>query len=369
MKKVLILVNSIGGFYSFRKELAIKLIEENYKVYISSPEVLNTEQEKYFKNMGCNVIETKIERRGTNPIKDLRLMKTYVGMMKQIKPDLVLTYTIKPTVYGSLACQILKIPYINNITGLGTSIQNKGIVRNISLFLYKTGLRKSSCVFFQNEENKKILFDENIIKSKTRLVPGSGVNLNENIFEEYNFENEIIKILFIGRLMKDKGSEELLSAADKIKSKYKNIQFDFIGSKEGDYKGRFDEYINKNIVNFYGLQNKEGVHNFIKNSSAVINPSYHEGMSNVLLEAAATGRPVLASDIPGCRETFDEGVSGFGFKPKDVHSLVSAIEKFINLPYEQKKAMGIAGRKKMEAEFDRNIVIDAYMKEIENILK
>lgn len=363
MKKVLIFINSLGGLYNFRNELIYKLIEKGYQVVISAP---MNEKSSFFIDMGCKYIETPINRRGTNPISDLIILTRYMVIIKKEKPDIVLTYTIKPNVYGGIACRIFGVPYLTNITGLGTSIENQGIVSNISLLLYKIGLKNAESVFFQNQTNSQFFANRNIVNNKIRLIPGSGVNLTQHKFEDYPESDDIIKFLFIGRIMKSKGIIELFEASEKIKEKYSNVEFHFVGGKEEDYTQRLDKLQKRGIIKYHGRQNE--VYPFIKDSHAIINPSYHEGMSNVLLESASTGRPVLASDVPGCRETFDEGISGYKFEAKKVDSLIETIIKFIELPYEVKKKMGLAGRKKMEKEFDRNIVINEYLKAIESII-
>lgn len=362
--RILILANFGMGLYKFRKELLESLIKENHEVYISLP---NDEYVPIFKKIGCKFIDTSLDRRGTNPIKDIWLMFNYVKILKRIKPDVVLTYTIKPNVYGGIACRITNTPYITNITGLGTAVENKGFVQKITLLLYKLGIKKSSCVFFQNKTNQSFFFDRGIIKGSARLIPGSGVNLEQHPFEKYLEADDRIKFLFIGRIMKAKGIDELLIAAKKIKEKYPNVHFDIIGGSEEDhYTQQLIELNKLGIINYHGQQ--DNVHSFIKQSHATVLPSYHEGLANVLLESASSGRPVLASRVPGCMETFDEGVSGLGFEVKSDKELIRALEKFIRLPYDKKLEMGIAGRKKMETEFDRNIVINAYIEEIKNAI-
>ena len=361
--KILVLANFGMGLYNFRKELLEVLINQKNEVYISLPK---DEYVPKLKSLGCKYVETKLDRRGTNPIRDLKLLLQYIKMIKDIKPDIVLTYTIKPNVYGGIACRITKTPYISNITGLGTSIENKGLLQKITLKLYKEGLKNASCLFFQNKTNQKYFVNHHLANGKTRLVPGSGVNLDHHTYETYPEEDGNTKFLFIGRMMKDKGIDELLLAAKIVKEKYPNTQFDLIGGCEEDYHQQLNELEQLGIVNYHGQQND--VRSFIKESHATILPSYHEGTANVLLESASAGRVVLASRIPGCSETFDEGLSGFGFEVKSADSLVETIIKFIKLPYEQKKAMGMAGRKKMEKEYDRKIVINAYVDEINKVV-
>ncbi|WP_233879583.1 glycosyltransferase family 4 protein [Virgibacillus halodenitrificans] len=361
--KILVLANFGMGLYNFRKELLQELIKQNNEVYISLP---NDEYVPKLKKLGCKFIETHLDRRGTNPFKDIKLLFDYVRLVKSINPDVVLTYTIKPNVYGGIACSITKTPYITNITGLGTSVENKGLIQKVTLMLYRLGLKKASCVFFQNETNRNFFIDNKIVKGNTRLIPGSGVNLEEHKFEDYPNWDENIRLLFIGRVMKAKGVEELLKAAKMVKKEYPYVNFDLIGGTEENYNQQLDELEKLDIVKYHGKQSN--VHSFIKESHATILPSYHEGLANVLLESASSGRPVLASRVPGCIETFEDGRTGFGFEVKNVESLFKVISNFIKLPYEQKKAMGIAGRRKMEKEFDRKIVINAYLNEIKKTM-
>jgi glycosyltransferase involved in cell wall biosynthesis len=360
--KILVLANFGMGLYKFRKELLEALIKNN-NVYISLP---NDEYVPKLEKLGCQFIETRLERRGTNPLNDLILLLHYIKTIKRINPDMVLTYTIKPNVYGGIASRITRTPYMTNITGLGTAVENSGLIQTVTLNLYRIALRNASCIFFQNEANQKFFTQHSIIKTKTRLIPGSGVNLLNHPFEEYPEENNGIKFLFIGRIMKAKGIEELLQAAKRIKEKYPSVQFDLVGGSEEDYQQQLVELKNLGIINYHGQQ--DDVHSFIKRAHATILPSYHEGTSNVLLESASSGRPVLASRVPGCIETFDDYVSGIGFEVRSVESLVEAIMKFILLPFEEKKAMGLAGRRKMEKEFDRELVIHSYLDEIDKTL-
>ncbi len=361
--KILILANNDIGLYNFRKELIEELIKRKCQVYISLPD---GDKVNLLHNMGCIFIDTPIDRRGTNPLTDLKLLWQYRKIMKNVKPDVVLTYTIKPIVYGGLVCRLNKVRFITNMTGMGSAISNDGIIKRIVLLLLKTSLNKSSCVFFQNEMNQRYFLDERIVTTHNRLIPGSGVNLAYHNLEDYPEDEEKLIFLFIGRVMKEKGIEEYLAAAELIKIKYPFTEFHIVGFCEEDYEKQLQQLQERNIITFYGLQ--RDVHSFIKSAHAVILPSYHEGMANVLLEAASSGRPVLASNIPGCKETFDEGISGFGFEIRNVESLVETIIKFIELPYEEKKKMGLAGRVKVEREFDRQIVINSYMEEINRIV-
>lgn len=362
--KILILTNIFDGLYKFRKELVERLAREN-ELICALPD---DQKKSWFAEIGCKYIEVSMDNRGTNPSNDLRLFRTYRRIIRHEKPNVVLTYTIKPNIYGGIAAAREGIPYIANITGLGTGILQKNLLSKAISFLYKKALKKATCTFFQNKENMKFFLEKKMVSGKYRLIPGSGVNIAEHRFEEYPKEERIIKFLFVGRVMKEKGIDEFLSAAERVKAIYPDTQFDIVGwLEEREYEAVLKGYQERGIAQYLGPKND--VHSFIKNSHATVNPSYHEGMSNVLLESASTGRPVIASNIPGCRETFEDGVSGLAFEPRNVEDLTDKLIKFIELPYEKKKAMGIAGRRKVEKEFDRNIVIDAYMEEINKIRK
>ena len=275
----------------------------------------------------------------------------------------MLTYTIKPNIYGGIACRLFKAPYIANITGLGTAVENKGMLQKIAIILYRIAFKDIKCVFFQNEENRRFFIDNNIAVGKDRLIPGSGVNLEH--FNVLNYPpDDIVEFAFISRIMKEKGIEQYLEAAEYIKNKYPNTRFHVCGFCEEDYQDRLEEMQSKGIIIYHGMLCD--VREILKITHCTIHPTYYpEGMSNVLLESAACGRAIITTNRSGCREIVDDGVSGYLVKQKDSIDLIEKIEQFLALSLEDKKRMGLAGRKKVEKEFDRKIVVDAYMEEIE----
>ena len=337
-----------------------RLLDEGYKVYISSP---YGERIDNLVAMGCQYIKASLSRHSINIFGELNLLIYYIKIIKVIRPDVVLTYTIKPNIYGGIACRLFKAPYIANITGLGTAVENKGMLQKIAIILYRIAFKDIKCVFFQNEENRRFFIDNNIAVGKDRLIPGSGVNLEH--FNVLNYPpDDIVEFAFISRIMKEKGIEQYLEAAEYIKNKYPNTRFHVCGFCEEDYQDRLEEMQSKGIIIYHGMLCD--VREILKITHCTIHPTYYpEGMSNVLLESAACGRAIITTNRSGCREIVDDGVSGYLVKQKDSIDLIEKIEQFLALSLEDKKRMGLAGRKKVEKEFDRKIVVDAYMEEIE----
>lgn len=362
---ILILTNNIGGLHAFRKDVVKAICDAGHKVYISTPD--DSAMADYFREIGCEIIVTEFDRRGVNPLADFKLMLAYRKLMNQLKPVAVLTYTIKPNIYGGMAARLCRVPQLANVTGLGDAVENGGWMQKLTISLYKMGLGKARRIFFQNESNRNFGIRMGIADESSILLPGSGVNLQHHTYQEYPVEEGRIRFLYIGRLLKDKGAEELFGAAKAIKAKYPQTEFQIVGSVEGDYQKQLDELVADGIVRFLGPQ--ADVRPFIGAVECTIMPSYHEGMSNVNLESAANGRPVITTNVPGCKETVDDGKTGFLIEAKNSQSLINAIDRFIALPYEQKALMGREGRKKVEREFDRKIVVDAYLNEIEKIKK
>ena len=358
MKKVLILANSSGGLYDFRNELVLELLKE-HNVYVSVPDQVAVDK---LAEEGCQMIHTDINRRGMNPIQDLGLFRNYWKLLRELKPDVVLTYTIKPNIYGGFCCRLLGIPYIVNITGLGTTFERGGMLKTMVVTMYRTALKKAKCIFFQNDRNKQIFEENDIFGQKAKRVNGSGVNVEKYQFEDYP-GREKPKFLFVGRLMKEKGIEEYLYCAKKYA---KRAEFDIIGYCEEAYEEEVKQLEQQGIVKFHGFQ--KDVQTFYKDADAVVIPSYHEGMSNVLLEAAACGRPVLATNIPGCKEAVEDNMTGLLFTARSAEALESTIECFLAMPMKQRESMGQAARVKIEQEFDRRKVVESYMEEIRRIL-
>lgn len=363
MSRILFLVNHDVGIYNFRLEVIQRILSEGHHVIISSP---YGERIDDLINEGCQYEAIEFARHGMNPVKEAALIAKYIKQIKKIKPDVVLSYTVKPNVYGGIACSITKTPYIANITGLGTAIENGGAIQKLLCLLYKMGLKNAHKIFFQNTSNEEFFASKNLYKEKHLIIPGSGVNLQRYSVLDYPSDTEAVKFLMIARIMRDKGIDEYLSAAEAIKEKYPKTEFHICGFCEQEYESKIEDIISRGTIVYHGMV--PNVREVLQNMHCTVLPSYHEGMANVLLESASCGRPVIATDIPGCRETFDNGVSGIACEAKSAESLIAAIEKFLSLSHEEKEQMGKAGRIKMEKCFDRQIVVEAYMKQINSIL-
>ncbi|MGE7664899.1 glycosyltransferase family 4 protein [Ureibacillus composti] len=359
-KKVLILSNHFITIYNFRKELIAKLVDDGHRVFISIPK---SKDNIFFSDMGCEIIETPIDRRGINPISDIKLVLNYIKIMNELKPDIIFSYTIKPNIYGCIASNFTKKRQVSNITGTGATFLNKNIVSTIAKILYKISLKRSYKVFFQNTGDKDYFIRNNMVNNNYSMIPGSGVNLEQYALSDFPPDHQI-NFIFIGRVMELKGIDQYLEAAKRIKEAYPNTNFYIAGFIEEErYKVIIDDYHLKGIINYIGFQ--KDINSWIQKCHCTILPSHGgEGVPNVLLESAAMGRVCVASSINGSMDVIDDGLTGYLFETGNAESLVYKLKSFLELDYDSKKQMGINGRRKVEKEFDRQIVIDKYVSEI-----
>jgi len=357
-KTVLVLANFDVGLYKFRKALLLELIRLQNTVYISLP---SGEYIPELERLGCHFIETAVDRRGMNPLRDAALFKNYRRIIKNVKPDLVISYTVKPNIYGGFACRLSGIPFFANITGLGSAVESSGVLRRFILLLYRMSLRKAKTVFFENTANRDCLVNAGVIpEKKTCILNGAGIDTNEYPLLPYPTESPI-RFLFVGRIMKEKGVDELFEAAARLREEYgEKIILDVVGMFEESYEQRIKSLQEKGIIIFHGYQTD--VIPFYRTAHCLVLPSYHEGMSNVLLEAASCGRPLITSNIPGCREAVQDGTSGFLCDAKNSASLYDAMKNFCELSDDARRLCGESGRKHMIDNFDKNKVIAETLK-------
>ncbi len=362
--KILIMANDSGGLYNFRKEIIKTILECGHEVHICLP---NGDFVSQLIEMGCSFEACNFDRHGTNPADEFRIIGQYKKIIKTVTPDIVFTYTIKPNIYGGIVCARKNVPYVVNITGLGTAVENSGWMQKVTLALYRFALRKAQMVFFQNTENRDFMLKHKIVQGKYDLLPGSGVNLTHFVPLEFP-ESDKIEFAFISRIMKEKGADQYLEAAEHIKKKYPNTVFHVCGFCKQDYEARLKDLHKKGVIVYHGMV--KDVREVLKHIHCTVHPTYYpEGISNVLLESSACARPIITTNRAGCREVIEDGKSGFVVRQQDCKDLIEKIEKFIALPWEEKRQMGINGRKKVEKEFDRQIVIDKYMRELEKLVE
>ena len=353
MKKILILANNDVGLYKFRKELIQQLLTNNYTVYISLP---YGEYVDNLKKMGCIFINTPIDRRKINPFKDIKILYRYLCMIKKIKPDKIITYTIKPNIYGGLVSSVLRKDYAVNITGLGSAFQTENLLKKLIVFLYKIGCKKAKTVFFENSHNYEVFLDSKIVTAeKSVILNGAGVNTDEYPLTEYPEKAQTTNFLFVGRIMKEKGIEELFEAARRIKKDNLPCSISIVGPCEEEYIPVLEKLECDGIIGYFGAQ--KDVVPFYQNCHCFVLPSYHEGMANTLLEASAIGRPSITSDIPGCRESVLNRKSGLLCKPKDSDDLYEKMICFYNIDMNERINMGNAARKHIVDKFDKKAIV------------
>lgn len=358
--QILILANHSGGLYDFRKDLIAEL-KTHASVAVAVP---HNDRWDELNGLADRVIELPVDRRGMNPLRDSKLFHQYRAILKEVKPDLVLTYTIKPNIYGGLACRMAHIPYAVNITGLGSAIENGGWLKKFVLALYRPALKGARVVFFENAGNRDTLAATGVVpKGRDVVLHGAGVNLEDYPCQPYPQAGPV-RFLFVGRVMHEKGVDELFAAAKRMKQQYgEQVEFHMVGSFEEAYKPVMDQLEQAGVVKYHDYQSD--MKPFYAMAGCVVLPSYHEGMSNVLLEAAASGRPLITSDIPGCREAVENGVSGYLCPAKDADALYEAMRRFAALSVEQRSQMGCCGRERMEQQFSKTAVVAETIKQLE----
>lgn len=359
----MIISNNPAMLYRYRAEVLSELIKDN-TITVCAPD---GDCEPLVK-MGCQIIRADVDRRGINPIKDIGLYKTYKRIISEVKPDVVLTYSIKPNIYGGYAAKKLGVPYFCHVQGLGSAFQ-RPLIKEIASVMYKAALKKTKGVFFENSGNRDVFVNKKIIRPDQAIIVrgGAGVSLDSFPFSEMD-ESGCVGFLFVGRIMKEKGIDELFAAARRMKAELGDrVSFTVAGGFEDEYGDTIKELSEKGIVEYPGFVND--VASLYKKCHAVVLPSYHEGLANALIEGAATGRALIATDIYGCKETVIDGQSGFIVPKADAEALYSAMMRFYNMSIDEKREMGLKGRKFVEKHFDRRNVVSFTVSSLNGRLK
>lgn len=370
MKKLLFIDNTAHHLYT-QRHLYMNFKNMGHEVILCCPD--DSAYFKKLKNLGFNCLNLSIKGKGKNPLNDLLLLKKIHQLFKTIKPDIVFSFTIKPNIYSALVGKMCNVKVVPNVTGLGYVFMKRSLLTRFIVKLYKFAFSNLSHIVFQNSADKKIFIRKQILSPAAQVVqlPGSGVNLDKFPFVGYtNQVNDEDVFLYSGRLLRDKGLRELIAAFRIVKATYPKIKLKIIGNyfhanPSAISKRQLRAWQQELGIEYLGMV--DNVHEVIAEADCIVLPSYREGMARAILEASSMGKPVIATNVTGCREAVSDGVTGFLCKVKDHNDLASKMLQFIRLEFTKKQEFGINGRKKMEREFDQSIVISKYMSIVQDL--
>jgi glycosyltransferase involved in cell wall biosynthesis len=365
--RIAVTVNTSWNIYNFRMGLIEALKKAGHEVVAIAPHDAYTDM---IGKAGIPCHPIKMENKGSNPLKDLLLIIQLYKLYKKLKPDVILQYTIKPNIYGSIAAGILNIPVINNVSGLGTVFLHDNLVSAIALRLYKFAFRFPAKIFFQNEDDRKLFIEKKIAKPEiTDVLPGSGIDLNKFSQRVYK-RNSPFVFLMVARLLYDKGIVEYAEAGKILKARGKDVKLKVLGSPDKESKlgiplSLLDKWIKQGYIEYGGFS--DNIIEDMKNADVVVLPSYREGTPRTLLEAASMGIPLITTNVPGCREVVTDNKNGYLCSAKDAAGLAKQMEKMLELSDEQLMNMGKYSREIALTKFDQNIVSRKYLDEITTI--
>jgi len=365
--KIAIVLNTSWNIYNFRLNFVKALLRQGHEVHAIAP------VDEYSYSLireGCEFHPVEMDSRGANPLKDLSLTIELTSIYKRVRPDIILHYTIKPNIYGTLAATLLGIPVINNVCGLGTVFLKKGFASRVAKWLYKIAFRFPKKVFFQNEEDLKLFIDTNLISAKRAdLLPGSGIDLS--LFTPSPVrKSPVFSFLMVSRIIRDKGVMEYIEAIRILKARGFKARFQLLGAMDPEHKSGIsvdivESWIKDDLVDYLGRT--DDVRPYVNQAHCIVLPSYREGSPRSLMEAAALARPIIATDVPGCRQVVEEGVNGWLCKSHNAEDLAATMIHMMCLPEEERERMGKLGREKMEREFSDTIILKKYLQAMQEI--
>lgn len=371
--RVVISINTAWNIANFRGGLIRALIARGYEVIAIAPP---DEYAECLIAMGCRFIPIGMDNKGANPLRDMALFFRFLRALRRERPVAFLGYTIKPNVYGSLAAQSLAIPVINNISGLGTAfIRNTWLTRVVKL-LYRVALARSEIVFFQNDDDRRLFVERRLVRiEQVKMLPGSGIDLERFKPAEPSEKAPAsagLRFLLVARLLYDKGVGEYVEAARLVRRMRPEARFSILGfldaqNRTAVQREELEQWVGEGIIDYLGTA--DDVRPFIAAADCVVLPSYREGTPRSLLEAAAMGKALIATNVPGCREVVDHGVNGLLCRVRDAPDLAARMTEFIDMAPPDRFAMGAAGRRKMEREFDERFVIRSYLEAMQHFLR
>ena len=368
-KRLVLISNYAWTVYNFRLSLIEFLIAQGFDIIVLTQ---FDGYEKKLKNIGCRVYNLFISRKGMNPFVDIITLIQIFFRLFFLRPFCCLSFTIKPVIYVSFAMRLLNIPNIVMITGLGTGFLRGGWLTNLVKILYRYALVKATYVFFQNISDQQLFFDQNLVgASKCKLTPGSGIDLKKYVFSTKDNDHNPFIFLLVARLVWDKGIKEYIEAANKLHEEFPKIKFYILGpsgvqNRTAIPRSEIKKWNQAGVTNYLG--EVEDIREQISNATCIVLPSYREGTSRVLLEASAIGRPIIATNVPGCKEVVLDEKSGYLCKVKNSHDLYLKMKKMYLLDQTKRNEMGLIGRKHVENKFNHEFVSQIYLNALSSII-
>lgn len=352
--------NSLWNITNFRAPVVRRLAYEGWSLVVAAPA---TEQERTAFTLPADVMPIVLKRSGLNPLRDIGLLLRYCRVLHEIRPAAYLGWTIKPNIYGALAARMAGVPAILNVSGLGTAFLGSGLLARFVGLLYRVAFARAHVIFFQNGDDRALFVERRLVRAEqARLLPGSGIDLDH--YRQVPLPEGPPTFLLIARLLGDKGVREYVTAARMLREELPGVRFRLLGPIDSDNRsavtqGEVDGWVTEGVVDYLGTA--DDVRSAIAAASVVVLPSYREGLPRTLLEAAAMGRPLIATDVPGCRDLVDEGVNGTLCAARNAGSLAEAMRRMAVFDPKTLGAMGRASRDKAECGYDERLIADAYV--------
>ena len=361
-EKIVMSINASWNIFNFRKDLIGAFQHAGYRFTALAPE---DEYSQRLTEWGVDFRPIRIDQKGMSPLRDLRLLRDYRSALRALRPDVFLGYTIKPNIYGSLAAQSLGIPVINNVSGLGTAFLGSGLLTRAASALYRAAFKRSSTVFFQNKDDRALFLQKHLVAPRqARLLPGSGVDLAFFAPSDAPRAPGPFRFLFIGRLLWDKGVREFIDAARLVRRQFPEARFALLGfvdsaNRTAVDRAELDSWVGEGLVEYLGASDDVRPH--ILRADCVVLPSYREGLPRALLEGAAMAKPLIATDVPGCRDVVRQGENGLLCAVRDSNALARAMMQMISMTEAERAHIGRRGRAHVEANFDQRLVSELYL--------
>ncbi|SMB95336.1 glycosyl transferase group 1 [Hymenobacter roseosalivarius DSM 11622] len=369
--RVAIVINTSWNIWNFRRSLVKALQAAGHEVLaVAPPDEYSARLET---ELGCRFVPIRMENKGTNPVKDAQLTRRFYQLYRRERPDIVLHYTIKPNIYGTLAARLAGIPSVNNVSGLGTVFIIRNMVSRVALGLYQFAFRFPRRIFFQNDDDRQLFLQHGLVQPHiTDLLPGSGVDIQRFRPAAEFSRQQPFTFLMVARVLYEKGVEEYFEAARLVRTAVPGTRVQLLGGVDesgniGVKRTVLDEWLRAGHIEYLGTSDNVAEH--LDQADAVVLPSYREGTPKTLLEAAAMAKPIVTTDVPGCRETVENGVNGLLCQVRDAPDLAAKMLQILRLSDAELATMGRASRQLAEQKFDEQLVLDKYLRVVAEIDK